>query len=106
MLDGVLAGRLNKQIAGDLGTAEKTVKVHRGRMMKKMGVRTVADLIRIVIAHGTADPVASGGTLGQLRRHGAMPRSRSDGHASASARSRSSTTTKAYAARSAASSAP
>ena len=37
VLDGVLAGRLNKQIAGDLGTAEKTVKVHRGRMMKKMG---------------------------------------------------------------------
>jgi FixJ family two-component response regulator len=51
VLDGVLAGRLNKQIAWDLGTAEKTVKVHRGRMMKKMGVRTIADLIRIVTAH-------------------------------------------------------
>ena len=51
VLDGVLAGRLNKQIAGDLGTAEKTVKVHRGRMMKKMGVRTVADLIRVVTTH-------------------------------------------------------
>jgi FixJ family two-component response regulator len=51
VLDGVLAGRLNKQIAWDLGTAEKTVKVHRGRMMKKMGVRTVADLIRGVTAH-------------------------------------------------------
>ena len=51
VLDGVLAGRLNKQIAWDLGTAEKTVKVHRGRMMKKMGVRTVADLVRVVTAH-------------------------------------------------------
>lgn len=43
----VVAGRLNKQIAGDLGTVEKTIKVHRGRMMAKMGVRTVAELVRI-----------------------------------------------------------
>jgi FixJ family two-component response regulator len=43
----VVAGRLNKQIAGDLGTVEKTIKVHRGRMMEKMGVRTVADLVRL-----------------------------------------------------------
>jgi FixJ family two-component response regulator len=43
----VIAGRLNKQIAADLGTAEKTVKLHRGRMMRKMGVRTVADLVRV-----------------------------------------------------------
>lgn len=43
----VVAGQLNKQIAGTLGTVEKTVKVHRGRMMAKMGVRTVADLVRL-----------------------------------------------------------
>lgn len=43
----VVAGRLNKQIASELGTVEKTIKVHRGRMMKKMGVRTVADLVRM-----------------------------------------------------------
>jgi FixJ family two-component response regulator len=43
----VVAGQLNKQIAGDLGTSEKTVKVHRGRMMEKLGVRTVADLVRL-----------------------------------------------------------
>jgi FixJ family two-component response regulator len=48
VLDHVVAGLLNKQIAGELGTAEKTVKVHRGRMMQKMGVRTVADLVRVV----------------------------------------------------------
>jgi FixJ family two-component response regulator len=48
VLHQVVAGRLNKQIAGDLGTVEKTVKVHRGRMMTKMGVRTVADLVRMV----------------------------------------------------------
>jgi FixJ family two-component response regulator len=43
----VVAGRLNKQIAGDLGTVEKTIKVHRGRMMSKLGVRTVQDLVRL-----------------------------------------------------------
>jgi FixJ family two-component response regulator len=43
----VIAGRLNKQIAGDLGTVEKTVKVHRGRVMNKLGVRSVADLVRL-----------------------------------------------------------
>lgn len=43
----VVAGRLNKQIAADLGTVEKTIKVHRGRMMEKMKVRTVADLVRL-----------------------------------------------------------
>ncbi|WDZ75072.1 response regulator [Ensifer adhaerens] len=48
VLQHVVAGRLNKQIAGDLGTVEKTIKVHRARMMAKMGVRTVADLVRLV----------------------------------------------------------
>jgi FixJ family two-component response regulator len=43
----VVAGRLNKQIAGDLGTVEKTIKVHRGRMMSKLGVHTVQDLVRL-----------------------------------------------------------
>lgn len=44
----VAEGRLNKQIAGALGAAEKTIKVHRARMMAKMGVRTVAELARLV----------------------------------------------------------
>jgi FixJ family two-component response regulator len=47
VLAHVVAGRLNKQIAGDLGTVEKTIKVHRSRMMEKLGVRTVADLVRL-----------------------------------------------------------
>jgi FixJ family two-component response regulator len=47
VLSHVVAGRLNKQIAGDLGTVEKTIKVHRGRVMEKLGVRTVADLVRM-----------------------------------------------------------
>ena len=47
VLTHVIAGRLNKQIAAELGIVEKTIKLHRGRMMRKMGVRTVADLVRI-----------------------------------------------------------
>jgi len=47
VLSHVVAGRLNKQIAGELGTVEKTIKVHRSRMMEKLGVRTVADLVRM-----------------------------------------------------------
>jgi len=43
----VVAGRLNKQIAATLGTVEKTIKVHRSRMMEKMGVRSLADLVRM-----------------------------------------------------------
>jgi FixJ family two-component response regulator len=48
VLAHVMAGRLNKQIAADLGTAEKTIKVHRARGMEKMRVRSVAELVRIV----------------------------------------------------------
>jgi FixJ family two-component response regulator len=44
----VITGMLNKQIAGELGTAEKTVKVHRHRVMQKLGVTSVAELVRLV----------------------------------------------------------
>jgi FixJ family two-component response regulator len=48
VLNHVVEGRLNKQIAGDLGTVEKTIKVHRARMMEKMRVRSVAELVRLL----------------------------------------------------------
>jgi FixJ family two-component response regulator len=44
----VVTGLLNKQIASELGTAEKTIKVHRGRVMKKLGIVAVAELVRLV----------------------------------------------------------
>lgn len=46
VLEHVIMGRLNKQIAADLGTAEKTVKVHRARVMAKMKALSVAELVR------------------------------------------------------------
>jgi FixJ family two-component response regulator len=46
----VTAGRLNKQVAGDLGLSEITVKVHRGSVMRKMAARTLVDLVRMADA--------------------------------------------------------
>jgi len=43
----VTAGKINKQVAGDLGITEITVKIHRGAAMRKMGARTLADLVRM-----------------------------------------------------------
>jgi FixJ family two-component response regulator len=48
VLAGVVEGKLNKQIAAELGTTEKTVKVHRGRVMEKMEASSVAALVRDV----------------------------------------------------------
>ena len=50
VLDGVVAGRLNKQIAHELGMAEKTVKIHRARVMNKMDADSVAALVRMIVA--------------------------------------------------------
>jgi FixJ family two-component response regulator len=47
VLDHVVSGKLNKQIAADLGTVEKTIKVHRGHLMTKLKVRSLADLVRL-----------------------------------------------------------
>jgi FixJ family two-component response regulator len=52
VLTHVVAGRFNKQIAAALGTVEKTIKVHRQRMMEKMQVRSVAGLVRLAARAG------------------------------------------------------
>jgi RNA polymerase sigma factor (sigma-70 family) len=44
----VVSGMLNKQVAGELGTAENTVKVHRSRAMEKMKAQSIADLVRML----------------------------------------------------------
>jgi len=57
VLDLVATGMLNKQIAAELGAAEKTIKVHRGRIMEKMQVRTATALVGLLSrAETRADP--------------------------------------------------
>ena len=58
VLDRVVAGRLNKQIAAELGTTEKTVKVHRSRGMQKMECRSVAELVRMMLRAHPRDRAA------------------------------------------------
>jgi FixJ family two-component response regulator len=54
----VIRGRLNKQIAADLCTVVGTVKIHRGRVMSKLRVRSVAELVRLAVHGGMAiDPI-------------------------------------------------
>jgi FixJ family two-component response regulator len=53
----VTAGKMNKQTAGELGISEITVKIHRAAAMRKMGARTLADLIRM------ADAISAGSRL-------------------------------------------
>jgi FixJ family two-component response regulator len=52
VLEQVVAGQLNKQVAANLGTVEKTIKVHRARVMTKMGVKSFADLVRVAMQSG------------------------------------------------------
>ncbi len=64
VLKGVIAGRLNKQIASQLGTTEGTIKVHRGRVTEKMGATSVAELVILAqkagISPASTDSVMTG----------------------------------------------
>jgi FixJ family two-component response regulator len=61
----VIIGLLNKQIAAELKTAEKTIKVHRGRVMQKLGLSSVPDLVRLTQIAGVSPAEAPHGTKGQ-----------------------------------------
>lgn len=54
VLERIVAGRLNKQIADDLGISIKTVEAHRANIMEKLQVTTVADLMKVALAHTDA----------------------------------------------------
>ena len=62
----VIRGRLNKQIAADLGTGEKTVKVHRARVMSKMMARSVAELVQLAARVGVSIKPTPGGSSAQI----------------------------------------
>ena len=47
VMEGVIAGRLNKEIAGDLRTSERTIKIHRANLMRKTGAESLPDLVRM-----------------------------------------------------------
>ena len=57
----VVSGLLNKQAAGELGISEITVQIHRGRIMKKMGARSLAELVRMAGALGI--PLSNAGPV-------------------------------------------
>src|SRR5262249_49847752 len=66
VLDLIVTGLVNKQIAFQLGTAEKTIKTHKGRVMRKLRARTAIDLVRLLAAGGISTPTLPHG------RHGAL----------------------------------
>jgi FixJ family two-component response regulator len=55
----VAAGRLNKQIAGELGVSEKTIKAHRAKVMKKLRAQNLAELVRMVDRVSEGKPAAA-----------------------------------------------
>jgi len=67
-MEHVVAGQLNKQIAADLGTGEQNIKLHRARIMRKMGVESLADLVRAAerLALGNSRNNYSSGAMGRM----------------------------------------
>ena len=57
VMAGVVSGRMNKQVGGDLGITEITVKKHRGRVMEKMRARSLAELVTMSASLGISAPV-------------------------------------------------
>jgi FixJ family two-component response regulator len=65
VLTWVIAGKMNKVIARALGVSEKTIKVHRGRVMEKMGARSLASLVRMTERAGI-EPATTSDTRGAV----------------------------------------
>jgi FixJ family two-component response regulator len=56
VLDGILDGRLHKQLAAEIGVSERTIKVDRARVMERLGVRNLAALVKLLIEANEAQP--------------------------------------------------
>ena len=59
VMEHIVAGQLNKQIAFDLGTSEQNIKLHRAEVMRKMAVGSLAELVRIAERLGIGTQVAA-----------------------------------------------
>jgi FixJ family two-component response regulator len=59
VLSLVVAGRLNKQVGGELGISEITVKAHRGKLMRKMQAKSFAELVNMSLSLGRTAPTAA-----------------------------------------------
>ena len=79
VMEHVIRGRLNKQIAADIGVGVKTVKVHRARMLSKMNVRSVAELVQLAQKVGIAGAVP---ILARQPQRGSWPKDPSRTNAS------------------------
>ena len=75
VMNGVVNGRLNKQVGGDLGISEITVKAHRGKVMGKMRARSFAELVRMAASLYRSTPAGSTDTLAPTQIVGARSRS-------------------------------
>jgi FixJ family two-component response regulator len=71
VMNGVVNGRLNKQVGGDLGISEITVKAHRGKVMGKMRARSFAELVRMAASLYRSTPAGSTDTLAPTQIVGA-----------------------------------
>ncbi len=67
VLEQVVVGRLNKQIAAELGIVEKTIKVHRARVMRKMQASSIVELVHLAAVAGIDSRVAPSGALPRPR---------------------------------------
>ena len=61
----VVSGRLNKQVGGELGISEITVKAHRGKLMRKMNAHSLADLIKMALSLRVSAPAGPEGRRSQ-----------------------------------------
>jgi two-component system response regulator FixJ len=64
VLEGLLAGRANKEIARELGVSHRTIEVHRAKLMEKLGARSLSEVVRIAVSAG----LAGGGEISAVAR--------------------------------------